>query len=169
MRVSHASVSLPIVTGMLKPGDKAPNFTLIDQHGEKFSLSGSLKRTKASHLIYFYPKADTPGCTTQACGLRDIADQVGDTEIIGISPDSPTRQARFDEKYGLGFRLLADEDHAVAEAYGVWGEKKNYGRTYMGIIRSAFLVDEKGKLEEVWYKVSPKDTATNLVKAVSAS
>ena len=166
MRFSHSSSSLPIVSVMLKPGDKAPNFTLVDQHGEKFSLSGSLKRTKAAHLIYFYPKADTPGCTTQACGLRDIADDIGDTEIIGISPDPPKRQARFDEKYGLGFRLLADEDHAVADAYGTWGEKSMYGKKYMGIVRSAFLVDAKGKVAEAWYKVSPKDTPKNLLAAL---
>ena len=89
-------------------------------------------------------------------------------EIIGISPDSPTRQARFDEKYGLGFRLLADEDHAVAEAYGVWGEKSMYGKKFMGIVRSAFLVDAKGKVAEAWYKVSPKDTPTNLLAALDA-
>ena len=153
----------------LKPGDKARDFTLLDQNGEPFKLSKSIKDRKVRHLIYFYPKADTPGCTTQACGLRDVSGDVGDTAIVGISPDPPSRQAKFDQKYGLGFPLLADEDHAVADAYGVWGEKKNYGRTYMGIIRSAFLVDEKGKIAEAWYKVSPKDTATNLVKAVSAS
>jgi len=153
----------------LKPGDKAPDFTLLDQNGEPFKLSKSIKDRKVRHLIYFYPKADTPGCTTQACGLRDVSGDVGDTAIVGISPDPPSRQAKFDQKYGLGFPLLADEDHVVADAYGVWGEKKNYGRTYMGIIRSAFLVDEKGKIAEAWYKVSPKDTATNLVKAVSAS
>src|SRR5438128_9273967 len=153
----------------LKPGDKAPDFTLLDQNGEPFSLSKSLKAKKVRHLIYFYPKADTPGCTAQACGLRDVSGQIGDTAVVGISPDPPKRQAKFDQKYGLGFPLLADEDHAVAEAYDVWGEKKNYGRTYMGIIRSAFLIDEKGKVAEAWYKVSPKDTATNLVKAVSAA
>jgi peroxiredoxin Q/BCP len=151
---------------MLKPGDKAPDFTLLDQHGEPFKLSKSIKGTKAAHLIYFYPKADTPGCTTQACGLRDIAGEVGDTVIIGISPDPPARQARFDEKYGLGFGLLADEDHAVADAYGVWGEKSMYGKKFMGIVRSAFLVDAKGKVAEAWYKVSPKDTPTNLLAAL---
>jgi peroxiredoxin Q/BCP len=119
-------------------------------------------------LVYFYPKADTPGCTTQACELRDASDRIGDTAVLGISPDPPSRQAKFDQKYGLGFPLLADEDHAVAEAYSVWGEKKNYGRTYMGIMRSAFLVDEKGKIEQAWYKVSPKDTAKNLLEALSA-
>ena len=147
----------------LKPGDKAPAFTLLDQDGNKVKLS-DFKGRKV--LVYFYPKADTPGCTTQACGLRDIADDVGDTEIIGISPDSPARQARFDEKYGLGFRLLADEDHAVADAYGVWGEKSMYGKKFMGIVRSAFLVDAKGKVAEAWYKVSPKDTPTNLLSAL---
>src|SRR4051794_23591619 len=152
----------------LKPGDKAPDFTLLDQNGEKFSLSKSLKETKARHLIYFYPKADTPGCTQQACGLRDARDDIGDTVVVGISPDKPAKQAKFDTKYSLGFPLLADEDHAVAEAYDVWTEKSMYGRKYMGILRSAFLIDEKGKVQEAWYKVSPKDTPTNLTKALAA-
>ncbi|MGH9138771.1 MAG: thioredoxin-dependent thiol peroxidase [Acidimicrobiales bacterium] len=150
----------------LKPGDKAPDFTLLDQHGEPFTLSKSLKQRKVWHLIYFYPKADTPGCTTQACGLRDARPQLGDTVVLGISPDKPGKQKKFDDKYGLGFPLLADEDHAVADAYGVWGEKAMYGRKYMGIVRSAFLVDEKGRIEEAWYKVSPKDTTTNLLKTL---
>src|SRR5947207_10440686 len=148
---------------MLKAGDKAPAFSLRDRDGATVGF-GDFKGRKV--LVYFYPKADTPGCTTQACGLRDVSGDVGDTAIIGISPDPPSRQAKFDQKYGLGFPLLADEDHAVAEAFDVWGEKKNYGRTYMGIIRSAFLVDEKGKVEEAWYKVSPKATAENLLKAI---
>ena len=151
---------------MLKQGDKAPDFTLLDQRGEPFTLSKSLKQRKAWHLIYFYPKADTPGCTTQACGLRDIAGQVGDTAIVGISPDKPAKQLRFDEKYSLGFPLLADEDHAVAEAYGAWGEKSMYGKKFMGIVRSAFLVDEKGKVAAAWPKISPKDTPTNLLEAL---
>jgi peroxiredoxin Q/BCP len=95
--------------------------------------------------------------------MRDIADQVGDTAIVGISPDKPEKQARFDAKHGLGFPLLADTDHAVAEAYGVWAEKSMYGKKYMGIVRSAFLVDEDGRIAEAWYKVSPADTATNLL------
>ena len=148
---------------MLKPGDKAPAFTLLDQSGDKVKLS-DFKGRKV--LVYFYPKADTPGCTQQSCGLRDVAGQVGDTAIVGISPDPPERQAKFDTKYSLGFPLLADEDHAVAEAYDVWGEKSMYGRTYMGIVRSAFLIDEKGRIEQAWYKVSPKDTATNLLKSL---
>jgi len=152
----------------LKPGDKAPDFTLLDQNGEPFSLKKSLKERKVWHLIYFYPKADTPGCTKQACGLRDVLPKVGDTAVVGISPDSPSKQLRFDEKYGLGFPLLADEDHAVAEKYGVWQEKSMYGRKYMGILRSAFLIDEKGRVEQAWYKISPKDTATNLLKSLAA-
>jgi len=152
----------------LKPGDKAPDFTLLDQHGEPFTLSKSLKQRKAWHLIYFYPKADTPGCTAQSCGLRDISGQVGDTVILGISPDKPAKQKKFDTKYGLGFPLLADEDHAVAEAYDVWTEKSMYGKKYMGILRSAFLVDEKGKVEQAWYKVSPADTAKNLLASIGA-
>jgi peroxiredoxin Q/BCP len=149
---------------VLSPGDKAPTFTLLDQSGQKVKLA-DFKGRKV--LVYFYPKADTPGCTAQACGLRDILGDIGATAVLGISPDAPGKQAKFDQKYGLGFPLLADEDHAVAEAYGVWAEKSMYGRKYMGIVRSAFLVDEKGQLAEVWYKISPKDTAANLLAAVA--
>ncbi len=147
----------------LNPGDKAPAISLTDQHGETVKLS-SLKGRKV--LVYFYPKADTPGCTQQSCGMRDILGDIGDTAVLGISPDKPAKQLKFDEKYGLGFPLLADEDHAVAEAFGVWTEKSMYGRKYMGILRSAFLIDEKGKIAEAWYKVSPKDTPANLLKAL---
>ncbi len=148
----------------LSPGTRAPAFTLRDQDGEPISLS---KQAGSKVLVYFYPKADTPGCTQQSCGLRDIADDIGDTIIIGISPDAPEKLAKFDEKYDLGFTLLSDPDHAVAEAYGVWGEKSLYGKKYMGIIRSAFLIDEKGVVEQAWYKVSPKDTPKNLLGALA--
>jgi peroxiredoxin Q/BCP len=154
-----------MATDRLESGAKAPLFTLADQNDEKMKLA-DLKGRKV--LVYFYPKADTPGCTTQSCALRDIADQVGDTAIIGISPDAPAKQKKFDDKYSLGFPLLADEGHVVAEKYGVWGEKVNYGRKYFGIIRSAFLIDEKGKIEQAWYKISPKDTPTKLLKALDA-
>lgn len=149
----------------LSPGDKAPAINLLDQHENTVKLS-SFKGRKV--LVYFYPKADTPGCTTQSCALRDVLGDIGDTAVLGISPDLPAKQLKFDEKYSLGFPLLSDADHAVAEAYGVWGEKKNYGRTYMGIIRSAFLVDEKGKLAEVWYKISPADTPKKLLAALAS-
>lgn len=148
----------------LKPGDKAPAISLLDQHGNSVKLS-SFKGRKV--LVYFYPKADTPGCTQQSCGMRDILGDIGDTAVLGISPDKPAKQLKFDEKYGLGFPLLADEDHAVAEAFDVWTEKSMYGKKYMGILRSAFLIDEKGKVAEAWYKVSPKDTPANLLKALA--
>jgi thioredoxin-dependent peroxiredoxin len=147
----------------LSPGDPAPDFALPDASGEDVALSGFRGRKV---LVYFYPKADTPGCTKQACGLRDALPELGDTAVVGISPDKPAALARFDTKYGLGFPLLSDVDHAVAEAYGVWGEKKNYGRTYMGIIRSAFLVDEEGRIEQAWPKISPADTPTKLKAAL---
>ena len=148
---------------MLTAGDKAPVFTLVDQSGAKVKLS-DFKGRKV--LVYFYPKADTPGCTAQACGLRDILGQIGDTAVLGISPDAPAKQAKFDQKYGLGFPLLADEDHSVADAFGVWAEKSMYGRKYMGILRSAFLIDEKGKLAEVWYKISAADTPKKLLASL---
>jgi peroxiredoxin Q/BCP len=149
----------------LKVGDKAPAIALKDQTEKVINLEDYRGR---SVLVYFYPKADTPGCTAQSCGLRDILGQIGDTAVVGISPDKPAKQAKFDAKYGLGFPLLADEDHAVAEAYGVWTEKSMYGKKYMGILRSAFLIDEKGKLAQVWYKVSPADTPKNLLAALAA-
>jgi peroxiredoxin Q/BCP len=150
---------------MLEPGKKAPAFSLPDQHGVTVELSG-LEGRKV--LMYFYPKADTPGCTQQACLLNEVLGRVGDTAIIGVSPDAPARQLKFAQKYHLGFPLLADEDHAVAEAYGVWQEKKNYGKTYMGIVRSAFLIDEHGRIAHAWYKISPKDTPTKLLEALGA-
>lgn len=146
-------------------GDKAPAFTLEDQTGTKVRLSG-FKGRKV--LVFFYPKANTGGCTAQACGLRDIAGDIGDTAIVGISPDLPAKQASWDEKHGLGFPLLSDPDHAVADAFGVWGEKSLYGKKYFGIIRSAFLIDEKGKIEQAWPKISPKDTPLKLLKALAA-
>jgi len=147
----------------LEAGKKAPAFNLKDQNGQPVRLSSFSGRKV---LVFFYPKANTPGCTTQACGLRDVAGDIGDTVIIGISPDQPDKLADFDTKHGLGLTLLSDPDHAVADKYGVWGEKKLYGKAYMGGIRSAFLIDEKGKLEQVWYKISPKDTPKKLLAAL---
>lgn len=152
---------------MLTEGDAAPDFTLTDQHGASLSLSG-LRGRKA--LVYFYPKADTPGCTAQSCGLRDIAGQVGDTAIIGISPDTPGDQLAFDQKFGLGFPLLADDGHEVADAYDCWGEVElPNGMKFTGVQRSAFLIDEDGNVEKAWYKVSPQDTPTNLLAALGVS
>ena len=148
----------------LSPGDKAPAFTLPDQNGDKVKLT-DLRGRKV--LVYFYPKADTPGCTTQSCELSAIKGDV-DVQIVGISPDEPARQKKFDDKYSLGFPLLSDPDHAVAEKYGAWGEKSMYGKKYMGIIRSAFLVDEKGRIAEAWPKISPKNTPKFLLQALEA-
>ena len=148
----------------LNPGDKAPALKLTDQAGNTVQLK-DFQGQKV--FIFFYPKADTPGCTTQACGMRDVLDDIGEIVVLGISPDPPAKQAKFDQKYGLGFPLLADEDHAIAAAYGVWGEKSMYGKKYMGIVRSAFLIDETGKIVEAWPKVSPKDTPANLLKTIA--
>jgi peroxiredoxin Q/BCP len=149
---------------MLTAGQPAPQFSLTNQKNETQDLA-ALRGHDV--LVYFYPRADTPGCTQQACGLRDIVDQVGDTVILGISPDKPTALTRFSDKYALNFDLLSDLDHSVAEAYGVWKEKKNYGKTYMGIERSAFLVGSDGVIRNAWYKISPKDTPTRLLEALA--
>jgi peroxiredoxin Q/BCP len=146
-------------------GSKSPKFELLDQRGERVRLADFAGRKV---LVYFYPKADTPGCTKQSCGLRDIAGEIGDTAIIGISPDKPAKLARFDEKYSLGFTLLSDEDHAVAEAFGVWVEKSMYGKKYMGVQRSSFLIDGTGRVERAWPKISPADTPTELLQALGA-
>ena len=151
---------------MLKAGDHAPDFSLLDQAGETVNLSDFAGRKL---LVYFYPEADTPGCTTQSCAVRDAREDLSSlgVDVVGISPDEPEKQARFDQKFGLGFPLLADTDRAIAEAYDVWGEKVNYGKKYMGIIRSSFLIDADGRVEQAWYKVSPKDTVPNAQKALA--
>ncbi len=148
---------------MLKTGDKAPAISLLDQNNKKITLKDF---SKQKVLIYFYPRADTPGCTQQSCLLRDIRKQIGKTMIIGISPDEPAKQLKFDKKYDLGFTLLADTEHVVAKAFEVWKKKSMYGREYMGIERSAFLIDGTGKILNAWYKISPKDTPTNLLGAL---
>ena len=149
----------------LKPGDAAPEFQLPDQHGQTVRLAdfggGKL-------LIYFYPKADTPGCTRQACSIRDAREELRDLglAVVGISPDGPARQQIFDDKYNLSFPLLADPDHRVAEAYGAWGEKTLYGKKSLGIIRSSFLIDAAGKIVAAWYGVKPEDTVPKAQKAL---
>ena len=150
---------------MLVAGKKAPKIELLDQNGKPFSLA---KLGKKKVLVYFYPKADTPGCTAQSCGLRDILDDIGRTVVVGISPDTPAKQKKFDDKYELGFPLLSDVNHKVSLAYGVWKEKSMYGKKYMGIERSAFLIQD-GVIVEAWYKISPADTPKNLLKALGKS
>lgn len=152
----------------LKPGDPAPPFSLPDQDGTTVSLTDFAGRKL---LVYFYPKADTPGCTTQSCSVRDAREDFAGLGVaaVGISPDQPKAQKAFDTKYSLGFPLLADPDHVTAEAYGVWGERSMYGRTYMGIIRSAFLIDEQGAVSQAWYKVAPSETVAKALGAAKAS
>lgn len=147
---------------MLKTGSKAPTIELLDQFEKDFSLQKYVKRKV---LLYFYPKADTPGCTQQSCGLRDVASSIGRTVIVGISPDAPAKLRKFDEKFELGFALLSDVDHVVAKAFKVWKKKSMYGREYMGIERSAFLIDQ-GVITHAWYKISPKDTPLRLLEAL---
>jgi peroxiredoxin Q/BCP len=148
-------------------GSPAPAFALIDQHGDRVRLEDYRGRKL---LVYFYPEADTPGCTVQSCDLRDHRQDLATLglDVVGISPDAPSKQLAFDEKYHLGFPLLADEDHAVAESWGTWVEKERNGRRYFGILRSSFLVDEEGRIERAWSPVTPEDTVPNALAATSA-
>lgn len=154
------------MVGQLKVGDEAPEFSLKDQDGVITSLADFRGRRL---LIFFYPKADTPGCTKQACSVRDAMEDLAEAGAIavGISPDAPEKQKAFDGKYTLEFPLLSDLDHKVAQAYGAWGQKAMYGKTYEGIIRSSFLVDEEGRLLQVSYKVKPQDTVPNAQAALT--
>ena len=143
---------------MLEIGDKAPEFTLTADDGREVELS-DLRGQRV--VLYFYPKADTPGCTRQACAVRDVYSQIEaeNAVVVGISPDAPQALVKFREKYNLPFILLSDPDHAVAEAYGAWGEKKSFGKTYEGVIRSHFAIDEEGRIADFKVKVKPEKTA----------
>ena len=151
---------------MLSEGDKAPDFALPDQSGETVKLEDLRGETV---VLYFYPRADTPGCTTQACGVRDrSADyEAAGARVIGVSPDEVAAIDKFDGKYDLGFTLLADADHAVAEKYGAWVEKSMYGRKYMGVARATFIIDPKGKIAKVFPKVQPKQHDDLVLKALA--
>jgi thioredoxin-dependent peroxiredoxin len=140
---------------MVERGQEAPDFTLPDQEGNPVTLSELRGRPV---VLYFFPKADTPGCTAQACGIRDHGDNYdrAGARVVGVSPDTVTAQRKFADKYDLDFTLLADENHEVAELYGVWGEKKMYGKTYMGVQRATFIIDPEGKVAHVIPKASPK-------------
>jgi thioredoxin-dependent peroxiredoxin len=150
---------------MLEPGQTAPDFTLPDQDGKQVALSDLRGETI---VLYFYPRADTPGCTTQACGVRDRGSdyESAGARVIGVSPDEPKALEKFATKYGLGFTLLADADHAVADAYGAWGEKSMYGKKYMGIIRTTFIVDADGRVARAFPKVQPKKHDALVLKAL---
>jgi peroxiredoxin Q/BCP len=152
---------------VLVEGDAAPDFTLPDQDGNNVSLSDLRGETV---VLYFYPRADTPGCTTQACGIRDRGDEYSEAgaRVIGVSPDEPAALRKFAGKYDLGFTLLGDVNHAVADAYGAWGEKSMYGKKYMGMLRSTFIVDPKGKIARVFPKVQPKKHDDLVLKALGA-
>lgn len=150
----------------LSKGDLAPTFELEDQNGSLIKLSDYAGKKV---LIYFYPKANTPGCTTQSCEVRDAKEDFNSlgVDVLGISPDTIRKQKNFEEKHNLNFPLLSDVDKKVAELYGVWGEKKLYGKVYMGIIRSSFLIDEEGVIIESWYKISPKKTVPEAKKILN--
>jgi thioredoxin-dependent peroxiredoxin len=150
---------------MLNEGELAPDFTLPSDGGTSVTLS-ALRGRKV--ILYFYPKDDTSGCTTQACDLRDALPRIEEAGavVLGVSPDPVRSHEKFKAKYDLNFPLLADEDHSVAEAYGVWVEKSMYGRTYMGIERSTFVIDETGHLTQVWRKVTPKGHADRVLEAI---
>jgi peroxiredoxin Q/BCP len=151
---------------MLSEGDKAPDFALPNQSGKTVKLKDLRGETV---VLYFYPRADTPGCTAQACGVRDRhADyEAAGARVIGVSPDEVTAIDKFAGKYGLGFTLLADADHAVAEKYGAWVEKSMYGRKYMGVARATFIIDPRGKIARVFPKVQPKKHDDLVLKALA--
>jgi thioredoxin-dependent peroxiredoxin len=151
---------------LIAEGQEAPDFTLPDQDGNQVKLS-ELRGQPV--VLYFFPKADTPGCTTQACGVRDHRSDYEGTRarVVGVSPDTVTAQRKFADKYGLEFTLLADENHEVADLYGVWGEKKMYGKSYMGVSRETFLIDFEGKVVKIFPKVSPKTHDEVVLEALS--
>jgi peroxiredoxin Q/BCP len=150
---------------MPKTNEAAPDFTLPDQDGRATSLADFRGRKV---VLYFYPKDDTPGCTQQACDLRDRTSELEErgAVVLGISPDTPRSHTKFREKFHLPFTLLADEDHSVAEAYGVWKEKSMYGRTYWGNERTTFIIDEQGRIAHVLPKVKPAEHVTDILELI---
>jgi thioredoxin-dependent peroxiredoxin len=152
---------------MIAEGQEAPDFELTSDAGETVKLSDLRGK---SVVLYFYPKDDTPGCTTQACGIRDAYgefEQAG-AVVLGVSPDDERSHVKFRSKYELPFTLLADTEHAVAEQYGVWGEKKYMGKKYMGISRSTFVIDEDGKVKKIFEKVTPATHADDVLAALAS-
>ena len=152
---------------MVEEGKPAPAFALTSDSGETVTLEGLRGKPV---VLYFYPKDDTPGCTTQACGIRDAWGEFEErgAVVLGVSPDSESSHVKFKEKYGLPFTLLADPEHKVAEDYGVWGEKTAYGKTYMGVSRSTFLIDSEGNVAKVMHKVKPDTHADDVLAALAS-
>ena len=150
---------------MVNVGDKAPDFELLNSAEEPVRLSDFRGQRV---VLFFYPKAGTSGCTTQACGLRDSFPRFEEANatVVGVSPDKPAALAKWKAKENLPYPLLSDPEHEVAEMYGVWGEKKMYGRSYMGIIRSHFIIDEEGTIVDAQVKVSPKDSVSRAVAEI---
>ncbi len=151
---------------MLEAGQTAPDFTLPDQDGEELTLSGLRGQTV---VLYFYPRADTPGCTVQACGVRDRRGdyKAAGARVLGVSPDPVEDVKKFADKFDLDFTLLADADHAVADAYGAWVEKSMYGKKYWGAQRATFIVDPEGKIAKVFPKVSPQSHDDVVLEALA--
>jgi peroxiredoxin Q/BCP len=149
-------------TKEIKEGNKAPDFTALDQNGKKVKLSSF--KGKKNIVLYFYPKDMTPGCTTQACDFRDQLKKFKNTVILGVSIDSQERHQKFIEKYDLPFSLLADTDKKVVQKYGVWQEKKLYGKTFMGIVRTTFLIDKSGTVKKIFPKVKVKTHIEEVLK-----
>lgn len=150
---------------MLKVGDKAPSFTLKNEQDQDIKLD-NFRGKKV--VLYFYPKDNTPGCTKEACSFRDVYDDIleAGAVVIGISKDSIKSHQKFKEKHQLPFYLLSDPDHKVIESYGVWKEKKMFGKVYMGIVRSTFIIDEDGKIEKTYPKVKPSEHGEEILKAL---
>ena len=153
-----------MATKEIKEGNKAPDFTALDQDGKKVKLSSF--RDKKNIVLYFYPKDMTPGCTTQACDFRDQQKSFKSTVILGVSIDSQERHQKFIEKYDLPFTLLADVDKKVVQKYGVWQEKKLYGKTFMGIVRSTFIIDKTGTIRKIFVKVKVKNHIEEVLNAL---
>jgi len=150
-------------TVLLQPGDKAPEFSLPSSAGETTSLHDFIGKKRV--ILYFYPRDNTPGCTKEACSFRDNLDAINskDAVVLGVSKDSLKSHDKFIEKFDLNFPLLSDEDHKVAEAYGAWGEKKNYGKIYMGMIRKTFVIDKDGRIEQAFHKVKAAEHGSEVL------
>jgi thioredoxin-dependent peroxiredoxin len=165
-RIIQTKMEKPPMAEKLQAGDQAPEFEAVTDTGQRVKLSDYRGKRV---VLYFYPKDDTPGCTTQACDFRDRYPAIEERNavVLGVSPDDEKSHVKFKSKFNLPFTLLVDEDHAIADAYGVWGEKSMYGKTYMGIVRSNFVIDETGKIIKTLYNIKPADSAEEALAALA--